>query len=240
VQSKEGGKLLFLSNRNGSSQLWLQDKDSLSVMDSLNKDSSIDEYSWHPNGTQVLVAYSDKTIYLLDTEKNTSQLIDLGDKKAGFPQFSNDGKSIYFSSDASGDWQLWSFKVDNEELKQLTKTGGYRVKVGQNKKLYFTKYREKGIWQLDLSTQVEANILDGSIRSDGFSVCDNKIIYEVDDAGTQLWQFELDSKQKQLLLTTPNSSRFTFSTVADCQDIIFSQWENIESDVMMMTMQKVQ
>jgi len=236
VLSKDGDRLLFLSDRNGSSQLWLQDKNSLSVMDSLNKDSRIDGFSWHPDNKQVLVAYSDKTIYRLNTEKNTSQLIDLGNQKSGFPQFSNDGKLVYFSSDASGDWQLWSYQLDGKELKQLTKAGGYRVKVGNDGIIYFSKYREKGIWQLDLPSRSEVKILTGSIRSDNFSICDNRIIYEVDNKGTELWQFELSSQKKQLLLTTSNSSRFTFDTVNECQSLVFSQWENIESDVMMMKM----
>ncbi len=240
--TKGGEKLLFLSDRNSVTQLWLQDKDGMRVMDSVKNESRIDEYSWHPDGKQVLVAHSDKTIYLLDTEKNTSLLIDLGDKKAAYPQFSNDGKTIYFTSDSSGDWQLWSYQLasveagNSQAMNQLTETGGYRVKVGDDDNLYFTKYRQTGIWRLDLLTKKEEVIASESIRSSNFAVCRNSIIYEVDNKQSQLWQIDLSSQSKHLLLTTPNSAKFKFDVIDDCKKLVFSQWENIESDVMMMKM----
>lgn len=231
--SEDGDKLIFVSDRNGSSQLWLLDKDSLKVMDGLQTDSRIDEISWHPNGRQVLVAFSDKTINLLDTENNTSQLVDIGDKKAGFPQFSKDGKNIYFSSDASGDWQIWSYQLKNKNLTQITKAGGYRVNVNKNGQIYFTKYRQPGIWRLNLKDGIEEKIINEIVRSDNFAVCDNRIIYEVNDAQTQVWMQDSNKSPRQLVLSVPKSTHLRFSASKNCSEIIFSKWQNIESDIMM-------
>jgi Tol biopolymer transport system component/DNA-binding winged helix-turn-helix (wHTH) protein len=235
VASSDGTKLLFLSDRNGQTQLWLQDESSLSVMDSINNESRIDQYSWHPNGELAVVALSNKRVYLLDTTKNTNELVNLTDKKAAFPQFSNDGNTLYFTSDSSGDWQIWSYQLANGELKQLTLTGGYRAKPAkQTSNLFFTKYQQPGLWSFNVETQVEKKINIESERSSNFYVCSDSIIYEQDNKDTVIMSYNFNTQQKRQLMSVPDNARIKFDLVNDCQNIIYSVWENIESDVMML------
>ena len=60
------------------------------------------------------------------------------------PSWSRDGRWIYFGSRRSGDWQIWRMNMDNEQLEQVTRNGGFEAfESADGKTLYFAK-REPG------------------------------------------------------------------------------------------------
>lgn len=65
-----------------------------------------------------------------------------------FPRWSRDGRSLYFTSDRSGRFEIWKMAADGSSQVQITRNGGY---VGQEsldgKYLYFGKYDAAGIWR---------------------------------------------------------------------------------------------
>jgi Tol biopolymer transport system component/DNA-binding winged helix-turn-helix (wHTH) protein len=240
--SSDGEHLLFLSDRNGMVQLWLQSATKLTVFESLPIDVGIDFYSWHPNGINVVVATNDKQLYLLDITQDNATKIEMDKQAAAYPYFSVNGSKLYFTSDKSGDWQLWSLDFNGSEFNQavqITQSGGYQVKPNlKGDKLYFTKYRQSGLWQQDLSSLKETKIIDGVVRNAQFNICNNAIFYINDDNNNELLKVSLDSHTTSEIMTFSNNSRVRFDTFNNCESVIFSKWQNIESDIMMMSLSK--
>ncbi|MFT5296846.1 MAG: Tol biopolymer transport system component, partial [Colwellia sp.] len=235
VHSKDGNSLLFLSNRNGSMQLWLQKKEGISSIESLPSAIKIDTYAWHPDGIRAVIASSDKNLYLLNTQANTTALIELDEHSAAFPNFSPDGTILYFASDKSGDWQIWAYNILNKSIVQITEKGGYQIKTDNVEgHLYFTKYRQEGIWRLDVNTQLETRVVADVNRSENFKVCLSSLYYLVVTDDIALWQMNMKTAKAQQTMSSALNSKFKFDLTDDCQKLTFSRWENIESDVVML------
>ncbi|WP_462169984.1 hypothetical protein [Pseudoalteromonas xiamenensis] len=157
--SPDGRKLAFLSDRNGEMQLWIADDEQLVAAPMLPKGAIIDSFSWSPDNQQLVIATKDKALLRYQL---TTQTIDelLHEQSAAFPIYAHDGLKLYFSSDKSGQWEIWSFNLQNGETHQVTTSGGYQVKLAaDDTTMYITKYDQTGIWQYDLKTGVENEII---------------------------------------------------------------------------------
>jgi len=237
IYSKDGRSLLFMSNRNGEFQLWLKKEDGLLAIESLPINTKIDTYAWHPDGVQAVIATSDKKAYLLNTNTLTVELIDLSGQSAAFPSFSPNGSSLYFSSDKSGDWQIWRYNFKAQNTVQITQQGGFQVKADDiDDLLYFTKYRQQGIWQLNLKTTEEKLIVSKVSHSLNFKVCADFIYYSTESDNIELWRMDLTTAKSQKILTAALNSNFKFDLADNCKKLTFSQRENIESDILMLNL----
>jgi Tol biopolymer transport system component len=237
IYSKDGRSLLFLSNRNGELQLWLKKEDGLLSIEPFSNNTKIDTYAWHPDGILAVVATSDKQLYLLNTKTQKVELINLNGQSAAFPSFSSDGDTMYFTSDKSGDWQIWRYSFQEQSTAQITQKGGYQVKADDiDEVLYFTKYRQQGIWQLNLKTAKEIQIVNNVSRSLNFKVCSDLIYYSTESDSIDLWRMDLKTAKNQKILTSALNSNFKFDLVDDCQKLTFSKKENIESDILMLNL----
>ena len=115
----------------------------------------------------------------------------------------------------------------------------YQVKVNDTDgTLYFTKYRQQGIWQLDLKAGKEQQIVSKVSRSSNFKVCSgsDSIYYLLETDNIELWQMNLKTAESQVMMTSALDSNFKFDLINDCQKLIFSKKENIESDILMLTL----
>ncbi len=235
--SKDAQSLLFISNRNGAMQLWLKNDKGLTAIDSLPELMTIDGYAWHPDGKQVAVVSGEKRLYLVDLVKDSTEFIDLKEQSAAYPTFSSDGNQLYFTSDKSGDWQLWSLDMKNHVVKQITDKGGYQVKQGAlADQLYFTKYRKDGIWLLDVTNNSETLVVEHVQRNSQFKQCGSALYYLLESENVELWKSDLQGAISQKLMSMPLNSKFEFDLTDNCQTLIFSKWDNIGSDIVMMNL----
>ena len=233
--SAQGDKLLFLSDRSGVIRLWLQDGERLSVIDGLPETLAIDDYRWHPDGRQAVVSTSDKRLYLVNIEEKRAQLLNLDDQSAAFGEFSADGDRLYFTSDSTGDWQLWSLELASLTAAPLTTGGGYRARRSPDgRSLYFTKYRQDGIWQRDLTTGQERRIVEAMPRWTKFALCDSALMYADESKDIALWRQPLDGGQRQLVMSLTGDAELEFDIDGDCRRLVLSKWQNLGSDVQML------
>lgn len=231
VLSRNGEKLLFLSDRNGEMQLWLKDNTQLKVFTSLPNNVRIDNYIWHPTKPLAIISTSDKNLHLLDTAQGSSQTLDLGAAVA-FPHLSADGNTLYFTSDKTGDWQLWSLDMFSLDQEQLTQRGGYRAKLNPaGDHLYFSKFRQEGIWEINLNTGKEDQILAIGDRKLDFTVCDGALIYKHRENGLQLVRHNLKTDQLTTLMSVPGNAKLEFHIPTTCDSVSYSIWDNIQSDI---------
>jgi TolB protein len=78
---------------------------------------------WSRDGSALVFAsLKDNQIYLVPARSREPVRITSQGRNAD-PVFSPDGRSVYFSSDRSGRWQLWRVNVDGSLPEQLTRDG---------------------------------------------------------------------------------------------------------------------
>ncbi len=229
--SPDGRKLAFLSDRNGEMQLWIADDEQLIPAPMLPKGAIIDSFSWSPDNQQLVIATKDKALLRYQL---TTQTIDelLHEQSAAFPIYAHDGLKLYFSSDKSGQWEIWSFNLQNGKTQQVTTSGGYQVKLAaDDTTMYITKYDQTGIWQYDLKTGVENEIIADLARTTQYTLCDNALYYEKQVMTGDVWQYSVTDNHTQLAFTLPRKTQISFDVTPNCQKMAFAYQEDLQADI---------
>lgn len=191
-------RLFFLSNIGGHFQVWQK---------TVGSDPTMFSELPHPGFTRLALSSDQQslvfsqlgTIYQLDLASgNTKQLLG-AEYKANVVNLDNASKSTVFSSDRSGDWQLWQYDLTKNTLEQLTNDGGYSGIIAGND-LYFTRYHQPGLWRKSLNgREAELLIPDLDVVNWLNWQIDQQFIYFYrPDSG--IWQYSISSKQEQLVL----------------------------------------
>jgi hypothetical protein len=107
----EGGRLVMMNRRGEREPAMLPD-------------AQFVDPRFSPDGKS-LVAERDFSIWTIDLLRGTSTRVAAG-KRMGWPVWSADGKRIFYASERSGPWQIWSRAADgSDEERQMSKTADY-------------------------------------------------------------------------------------------------------------------
>lgn len=171
--------VVYLSDRSGNMQIWMRDEvgQSFKLSDS---PISIERtpLNWSPNDQFILFQHQDE-IYSLNVNKHSIERIIDSSHKAYVANWSWSGEAVFYSSEKTGEWQIWQYILSSGKHIQITFDGGYSAKQHQNGDLYFSKIHQPGMWKL--SSEKSA--------ATGFS--EQKIIFENFD-GTNWISWQLD------------------------------------------------
>lgn len=115
--SPDGRILAFISNRSGSTELWLQGMDGSGFrqITSFRGQGMPFGASWSPDGRSMVItvrAGGATNLYLYSLDHSNLRQITFGPDRIICPLFSSDGKSIYFSSNAEGETRIWRMASD--------------------------------------------------------------------------------------------------------------------------------
>ena len=121
-------------------------------------DFSLTQLHWSPNDKQIMFT-ARKAIYLLTIDSGIITRVTDKNFLVDNPSWSANGQYIYFTSNESGNWQVWRINTAGEELTQITYQGGYGAKESiDGKTLYFYKHQQEGLWQKTLTNDHKALI----------------------------------------------------------------------------------
>lgn len=151
-------KLAFLSNRNGTQQLWLQDETGTeALLAELPGKPGFVRLEWSADDSLLLFS-KDDAAYIVDVHSGALVKALPAEQRVGVINFATSPQQLLFSSRRSGDWQLWLYDRQTEALQQLTEQGGYSGRIWQET-LYFSKYHQDGLWRKDLASGQEQLLL---------------------------------------------------------------------------------
>lgn len=149
--SPDGQRLLFVSDRTGTSQLWVAGGGRESRL-TYHNGGQVSAPAWHPDGRRALyVLHEDSggSLYLVDTDsREVRRLTDAGLDVAS-AVFDPSGNHIYFSARRDADWRIWRMRVDDSTLTVLPMQDGYKLAV-YGRHLYFSKLQGDGLWRAPL------------------------------------------------------------------------------------------
>ena len=77
------------------------------------------------------------------------------------PTWSRDGKSVYFSSNRTGRWEIWKHDIGTGVEAQITLHGGFSAFDSYDGRyLYYMKFYSPGIWRMPTGGGEERRVTD--------------------------------------------------------------------------------
>lgn len=166
--SPDGKKVVFVSLRSGHWELWLCDEQGQQPVQLTHLNGPfVASPRWSPDGSQIAFESRAKQdqpdIFIVEASGSAApRRVTLEATAEIRPAWSQDGQWLYFSSNRSGDYQLWKQPVGGGPAIQLTQQGGreaYESFDGQF--LYYTRSpNEPGIWRVPVSGGAETRVLE--------------------------------------------------------------------------------
>jgi len=163
--SPDGKRIVFESNRLGYSEIWACDGEGANCGQLTFLKGVAGAARWSPDGRYIAFEYRPKEhteVYVLDMSSGLSRMLTtLPGADNGGPNWSRDGKWIYFYSDRGGSFQVWKTRFSEGSPQQVTKNGGvFAAESADGRFLYFSKYEVPGVWKAPLGGGEETRVLD--------------------------------------------------------------------------------
>ena len=238
--SPDGRRFVFNSDRSGFNEIHMAEAGGAKqvALTALGP-TSMGSPRWSPDGqTVVFDRYENghSMIYAVSTEGGKPRRM-TDDRSSDIrPSFSRDGKWIYFSSNRTGRDEIWKIPSAGGAAQQLTRDSGNEpFESSDGKLLYYTT--SQGLWALPVGGGDATLVLPGAIFP-LYAVAGKSIYYGVRNPKS-IWVWRTDTGRKfeyvrfpkELGVFTGDGTAFTVS--ADERDILYSQTDRQESDLML-------
>jgi Tol biopolymer transport system component/DNA-binding winged helix-turn-helix (wHTH) protein len=148
--SPDGHRLAFMSDRNGSWQIWMSDADGARPRQ-ISFTESAGTPRWSPDGSSIAfdAPFNGNTwIFVVHVDRNEADRSQADQSEHArpivegrVPSFSRDGKWIYFASERTGEWQVWKTSVRDGTEAQVTFHGGFAALESTDGYIYYSKSR---------------------------------------------------------------------------------------------------
>jgi len=155
--SADGTKIVFVSTRSGSAEIWVCGSDGSNPV----RITSVGGYRvgtprWSPDGQ--FIAFDSRLsgnpdIYVVSVRGGSPRQITTETSQEFVPSWSRDGRWIYFCSDRSGQLQIWKSPSAGGKAIQVTRNGGFEgFESTDGQFLYYTARKGKaGIWRVPVA-----------------------------------------------------------------------------------------
>jgi TolB protein len=125
--SPSDGRILFISNRSGISDVWVMNHDGSGMKNLTHTGQPNAAPSWSPDGRQILFTSQrdlNWEVYVMDADGKNPVNLTNNPHRDMTPRWSPDGKHIAFRSDRSGDDELYVIAPDGSGLANVTNLPG--------------------------------------------------------------------------------------------------------------------
>ena len=238
--SPDGKHIAFVSDRSGSGEIWMSDSDgnSLVQLSKLNGDAGVPR--WSPDGKKIAFAArrsgnQELETYVVDVAERVPKKLVTNLRQMSTPNWSRDGRCIYFSSDA----------VDY----RCSTMGGNAVRVGEQLGGEFLQesFDGKVLYSAnrDVNTRLNMVSLDGAfpesaveglppiIHKSLWTVVPGDIYFVPVDAPHSLRYFDFATKKIRQILEVPKNFSMGLSVSPGGDSILYSQANEDNTDIML-------
>ncbi len=165
--SPDGERIAFESDRSGSGEVWVCDRDGrgqVQLTSFVNVNAGYP--SWSPDGRWVAfdaAPEGHQDIYVISADGGSSRQLTTEGSGELIPSWSRDGKWIYFSSNRTGIFQVWKAPAAGGEAVQVTKKGGFGgFESPDGQFVFYAKTHENPteVWKVPAEGGEEVAVLD--------------------------------------------------------------------------------
>ncbi len=244
--SPDGKRIVFVSGRSGSPEIWLCDSEGLNPVQLTSFGGPLTGVPrWSPDGQRIAfdsIKEGHPDIYVVSAEGGSPRRLTTESSSDVRPSWSKDGRWIYFGSDRSGAWQVWKMPAEGGSAVQVTRQGGREAfESPDGKFVYYSKQLGvSGIWRVPVEGGEETQVLDRGEQSN-WAVLDQGICLLNRKAtpvpATEFFSFA--TRRLTQLGALPNEARTpmgmapAFGVSRDGRWILYVQVDRVESDIML-------
>ena len=240
--SPDGKKVVFESDRMGFSDIWYCDSDGSNCSQLTSLHGTAGTARWSPDGRRIVFEFQSQhyyDVYVLEVpDGRPRRLITFADADNGAPNWSRDGKWIYFySSHEKGPLQLWKVPFEGGTPVRVTKNGGvYAIESADGRSLYFSKFEQPGIWKMPMNGGGEERVSDGPEGFRWFNwALGSEGIYFVNDASNEkpgIEFFDFATREKTLIDVVEKPG-FGLALAPDGKLLLYSRTESEDYEIML-------
>jgi Tol biopolymer transport system component/predicted Ser/Thr protein kinase len=235
--SPDSSKIAFVSGRSGEREIWVCDSDgSHPVQLTSFGGPLVARPRWSPDGEQI-VFYADaagtRAVYVINAKGGAPRR--LTDHPVGAnPEWSSDGRWIYFSSKE----QTWKMPASGGEAIAVPGLRQVPIESADGKYLYFGRgWPDKyAVWRVPVGGGEKVRVIDALLPTGGWELFEDGIYYVgmAGDDGRSPIQFKSFATGKvETLATTTARVENGFTVSPDRRTILFVQADEGESDLML-------
>jgi Tol biopolymer transport system component len=161
--SPDGKKLAFITNRSGAMELWLSDRDGSNPYQ-VTAMGGVGTPRWSPNGKSIAfdVGWRDRgAVFVVDIPAGTPRPLAQGNSDNLVPNWSRDGRWVYFASNRSGMWQVWKTSAEGGQPVQVTTHGGFAAYPSvDGMTLFYSKFNlpNPEVWEVPVDGGMERRV----------------------------------------------------------------------------------
>jgi eukaryotic-like serine/threonine-protein kinase len=195
--SPDGRKIVFVSKRTGSEEIWVADNDGSYQMQLTSiQGTPTGSPRWSPDGRWI--AFDSRIngspdIFVISAQGGSPRQLTTEKSAEVEPSWSHDGRWIYFASNRGGQYQVWKAPFEGGSARQVTVGSGLDPSESPDgKSLYYFRPDADGMWTLPVAGGREEAIpeLVHVKRTRAWTVRENGIyFYQYGPAGRPLLQF---------------------------------------------------
>jgi len=155
--SPDGKKLAFMSDRSGTMEIWVSDRDGKNPVQ-LTAIGNAGTPRWSPGSKAIVFDANRKSgagIFTVALEGGAApRLLTPDDSDNRCPSWSHDGRWIYFASRRTGRYEVWKVPAEGGTPVQLTRKGGHAaLESPDGKHIFYAKsaFAYPEIWQVPVN-----------------------------------------------------------------------------------------
>ena len=243
--SPDGTRLVFFSDRLGSLDLWVSDRNGQNPVQ-LTSIGTTGTPRWSPDGKTIAFDVGlgrdwqrPRALFAVKADGGSPHALVQDSYNNPAPSWSRDGKWIYFPSDRSGEWQVWKIPAEGGTPTRLTKQGGFAAWEGADGNLYYAKsrYDNPELWRVPLAGGAEAPVYPPvrPLTWASWTVTEKGILFV--GSGTNnspTLRFFNFSTLRLSDLAVLDRSPFWLGVSPDGKTVVFDEPGNSESHIMML------
>ena len=177
-------------------------------------------------------------LYVVSAEGGKARRISSGQESELQPNWSPDGKWIYFLSDRTGAREIWRIPADGGEASRVTGNGGEFARIApERNELYFIRgsYGSLELWKQPLSGGAATRVETPPIYDWGFTIAGSRLYFTTGlaEGGYPVMALDLDSGNTETMARIGFSPFAKFTVSPDGEWLAYSQVEQLESDLML-------
>ncbi len=243
--SPDGRRIAFVSLRSGTEEIWLCDSDGsrATQLTSLNGSSSVYGPNWSADGQNIAFTAvqngAKEDIYSISTNGGSPRRLTTNPAEDKLPDWSHDGRWIYFSSTRTGREEIWKMPSNGGDAVQITRNSGDGPKESPDGKfLYYMKGWPDAVtvWRTPVDGGKETKILDSVHSEGGWTVGKKGIFFfrPPDKMGhSDICFYAFDNHQTLKILTIQRPVNNHIAVSPDDSTILYPQEDESGSDLML-------
>jgi len=221
------GHFLFISDMAQIHTLWHLADDRLTQLE-LPFEFGFRRYAADKNNEFILFE-KHGALYEFDLSSQTLNMLFDKQHKAYVANYHSTQSKIIYSSNKSGQWQLWLFDKSNKSHFQLTQFGGYSgydYKSG----LIYSKRNQDGLWMKSSHNQEVKLISDfKNINWLNWRLIKDHVYFYRPESG--IWQYDINTQNEKLIMQRSEGFIHQYTISADGEKVIFVELQPLQGDI---------